>query len=113
MTSQDEADQKFQRVVMEGLVPKLVGSRVCVCLVPTDEEYYIDAKFCVELGAMIMLDKPIIAIVQPDAKVPAKLDLVADKIVHADITTEAGRELLAEAIKDFSDQFKLTSEEES
>jgi hypothetical protein len=111
-----EEDTQFQKVVMEGLVPKVEGSRVCVSVVPRDGAAGIDAKFCTELGVMIMLDKPIIAIVDPSCEVPKKLELVADKIVHADIATDEGRDLFLEALDDFQKQFKqfnLTSEEES
>jgi len=93
-----DEDREFQRVVTEGLVPKIEGSSFCVSLCPDDE--VLDAKFCVELGAMIMLDKPIIAIARPGRTLPPKLELIADKIVHADITTDEGQELLHEAIQD-------------
>lgn len=99
-----EDDIQFQKVVMEGLVPKVEDSSFCVSICPTTEESRIDAKFCVELGVMIMLDKPIIAVIAPNAPLPRKLELVADKIVHADITTDAGRELLMEAINDLQEQ---------
>jgi hypothetical protein len=98
-----EEDIQFQKVVTEGLVPKLAKSNYAVAVCPTAEDR-IDAKFCVELGAMIMLDKPIIAVVDPDVSVPRKLEQVADKIVHADVSTEAGRAVLMEAIQDMNDQ---------
>lgn len=94
-----DEDREFQKAVMEGLVPKVEGSSICISICPQDEESKIDAKFCTELGVMIMLDKPIIAVVAPGAEVPGKLELVADKIV----TTDAGRELLMEAIADMKD----------
>lgn len=45
----------------------------------------IDPKMALETGYMILLDKPIIAIVTPGAKVPAKLAMVADEIVEGEI----------------------------
>jgi hypothetical protein len=45
----------------------------------------LDVKFAVELGFMVMLDKPIIAVVSPGSKVPLKLAKVADEIVEGDI----------------------------
>lgn len=97
MTSEEEIE--FQRVVMEGMVPKMEESSVCVSLCPQSPDR-IDAKFCVELGAMIMLDKPIVAIIQPGGYLPKKLEMVADKIVHTDISTPEGQALLMEAVKD-------------
>lgn len=100
-------DDDFQKVVMEGLVPKMANSAVAVSIVPSNEENYVDAKFCVELGVMIMLDKPIIALVQPGAKVPDKLRQVADEILEADVTTDEGRELVAVRLKEFMDRQDL------
>ncbi len=64
---------------LENLVPKLRESFATVSLVPTGET---DIKFAVELGLSIMMDKPIVAVVWPGVKVPAKLLLVADAIVE-------------------------------
>jgi hypothetical protein len=60
-----------------------------------------DVKFSVELGMSIMLDKPILAVVQPGAKVPDHLARVADLIVECDMNNPADQEKLAEAIKKF------------
>lgn len=98
-----KADDEFQRVVMEGLVPKVAGSAVCISIVPADKELWVDAKFCVELGVMIMLDKPILALVHPDSHVPEKLRLVADKIVAIDISTPEGRAAVSREVHAFAE----------
>lgn len=77
-----EAREWAQRVRTE-LVPKLRESALTVSLVPRGDS---DVKFAVELGMSIMLDKPIIAVVAPGAKVPDKLVQVADLIVEGDVT---------------------------
>lgn len=58
-----------------------------------------DVKFAVELGAAVMLDKPIMAVVHPDTQIPEKLRAIADEIVVADIDTEAGRNAIAQAVR--------------
>lgn len=93
----DFADREFQRAVTEGLVPQLKDSAVAVAICPADEQ--LDAKFCVELGAMIMLDKPILAFVAPGRHIPDKLLLVADEIVQADITTDEGQASMRAALE--------------
>lgn len=98
-----QEDVEFQKVVMEGLVPKVADSAVCVSIVPRNEKNWVDAKFCIELGVMIMLDKPILAIAHPDAPVPEKLRLVADRVVVADLETSEGQRAIAEAIRDFQE----------
>ena len=95
-------DRDFQIAVNEGLVPKLDDSIVCVSLVPRDMK--IDAKFAVELGAMILLDKPIFAIVYPDVPISEKLRRVADVIFVGDIADPATNQRLAKAIAEFAAQ---------
>jgi hypothetical protein len=82
----------FRRETLQGID----GSAFVMSLVPRDG---FDVKFAVELGAAVMLDKPLLAIVMPGATVPAKLRLVADEIVEADVDTEQGRDLIAAALK--------------
>ena len=93
----DYADERaFQQAVSEGLVPKIIDSAVCISLAPSDDS--LDAKFCVELGAMIMLDKPIIAIVSPGQTISEKFRLVADEVVEVDFASEAGRDVLNQVL---------------
>jgi hypothetical protein len=78
------------------LVPMLEQSSVTVSIVPEGET---DVKYAVELGLSIMMDKPIILVVSPGTKVPAKLALVADSIVEADWkNVEKTREAIGAAI---------------
>lgn len=71
--------QRYANRVRAELEPMIKDSAVCVSILPSGET---DVKFAVELGYMIMLDKPIIVVVQPGSKVPSKLALVADIIVE-------------------------------
>lgn len=96
MTRED--DIAFQKVVTEGLVPKIEGSGICVAICPDDEG--LDAKFCVELGVMIMLDKPIVVALPEGRSLPRKLEMVADKIVHGVVGTPGFEEAFKEALSD-------------
>jgi nucleoside 2-deoxyribosyltransferase len=82
-------------------LPRLMGdSAVLVSLLPTGET---DPKFAVELGYMILMDKPIVAVVRPGAKVPPKLAMIADHIVEwNDDDPQALARRLAEIVKDNS-----------
>lgn len=80
-------------------------SSVCVSIVP-ENAMQTDVKFAVELGFMIMMDKPIIAVVRPGTKVPSKLVLVADIIIESNMQTERDREKLAATIQTFTDQLR-------
>ena len=71
---------EYAEHVKAELIPMIKDSAVTLSIVPSDNKP--DPKFAVELGYMIMLDKPIIAIVNPGSKVPLKLAKVADEIVE-------------------------------
>jgi len=65
------------------LLPMIEGSSIGLSIVPTSPDK-VDIKFAVELGLMIMLDKPIIMVVAPNQVIPEKLRRVADDIVVHD-----------------------------
>lgn len=100
--SPEERDswQEFVDHFRKDALQKLDESAFVMSIVP--KEHDVDVKFAVELGASIMLDKPIIAVVLPGARVPNKLRLVADRVVEADIDQEAGRQAVARAIREIA-----------
>jgi hypothetical protein len=62
----------------------------------------VDGKLALELGASVLLDKPIIVMVAPGAKVPKKVVRVADKIIEADLDDPAkATEKIRDALSTF------------
>lgn len=94
---QEPTTKAWVRHVADDMVPKMESSAVVISLVPESREG--DVKFWVELGASIMLDKPIIAVVLGDGPIPPKLRLVADEIVRCPKGVDpASSERLKEAL---------------
>jgi hypothetical protein len=92
----DPAVKKWARHIIDDTVPKMRNSAIVVQMVPDGTG---DVKFWVELGASIMMDKPIVAVVFGDAKVPEKLKLIADDIVRLpEGANPAGADKLAAAL---------------
>lgn len=94
----DEPHAKlWARDVLDGMAPKLADSAATISLIPGESGKFDegDAKFWVELGASIMMNKPIIAVVYPGQPIPDKLRRVVDEIVvlKDGINEEASREL--------------------
>jgi hypothetical protein len=83
----------FRRDALE----KIGGSAVFATIAPPSDEF--DVQFACEIGAAVLLDKPILAIVPAGRTVSGKLRAIADEVVEADIDVEAGRELVAAALK--------------
>lgn len=75
----DAEMRNFADRVLTEMFPKLKASAMTISPVPPGEA---DVKFWVELGASIMLDKPIIAVLLGGRTCPHKLTLVADEVVH-------------------------------
>jgi len=92
-----EAKAWARRVVTE-MVPSLRASAVSISLVPHNEG---DVKFWVELGASIMLGKPILVVALKGRQIPPKLRLVADEIVELPdgLTTPGASDAVARAIE--------------
>lgn len=78
----DPEAQRWVRAVLDDMAPKMADSAYVMQLVPTGEHSVGDVRFWVELGASIMMDKPILAIMVEGQEVPEKLKLIADRIVR-------------------------------
>jgi hypothetical protein len=105
---QGEEWDTYVRAVIDGpeaLTQMIYTSAVGISLVPEDVAE-VDVKFAIELGFMIMFDKPIIAIVLPGSHVPDKLRLVADQIIEADLNTERGSAKVTAALKKALNEMK-------
>lgn len=72
----------YAKHVIDNLAPMIRDSEVTVSLAPKGET---DIKFAVELGLSIMMDKPILVVLQPGAKLPSKLARVADDVIEVDL----------------------------
>jgi hypothetical protein len=59
------------------MFPKVQESAVCMMLY-TDK---IDAKIALELGAIILLDKPLVLIAEKNTPIPARLLRIADAVI--------------------------------
>jgi hypothetical protein len=75
----DPEVQAWARRVLSDMVPKLADSACTVTLMPSGEP---DVKLAVELGFSVLLDKPMIAIIQPGQQVPARMLRVVDEVVE-------------------------------
>ena len=99
---QETAWNEFVSHFREDALLKLDSSAFVVSLVPGE----FDVKFAVELGAAIMFDKPILAVLSPESLVPERLKRVCDELVIADVDTEEGRELIRDAILRMGDSVR-------
>lgn len=88
--------QEWIAHVRKTLLPMLDESAICAVLGP--DVGSVDVKIAVELGAMILMEKPILVIALPGRRVPDKLRMVADDIVYADPMSEDGQRQIQEAI---------------
>jgi hypothetical protein len=82
---QDPTAKVWIRQVLEGMAPKMADSTLVTQIVPREGDYSEgDVKFWVELGACIMMNKPVVAIAETGQVLPPKLELIADEIVYID-----------------------------
>ena len=105
----DPVFRRFAAYALADMLPKLVDSKVAVSLAPHwhpgEPKNHGDVKYWVELGASIMLDKPIIVVAPPGQELPERLVRVADKVVRASMDDPDLMAHLADAIVAFSEEF--------
>lgn len=89
-------EQEYYDRARRDLFPKVRESAISLHINSKDP----DPKICMELGAMILFDKPIIVLVRPDEPVSANLRRVASAIVEGDENDPTLQNRLQKTIKD-------------
>lgn len=95
---EDPEARDFLAEAEANLAPKVADSHVTLAI----WDGKVDPKIAIEMGYMVLLDKPIIAVVRPGVKVPAKLAKVVDRFVECDDPRDPKcREALMRALNEF------------
>lgn len=79
--------KRYARRFREKVLPDIASSVHVMVLSPEEP----DVKVMLEIGAAILLDKPLILLVPPGRTVLPRLQRVADKVIKIDISTEEGQ----------------------
>lgn len=90
----NDDEDEFLKHAREDMFPKMRDSAIALTIVSDDP----DPKLCVELGAAILFDKPLICVVPPGRKVSSNLRRVASVIVQGDTNDAATMQRLEDAI---------------
>ena len=78
----DEEMKKLLDHFEKDVLPKIDASVMSIIITPKSK---VDVKLCLELGASILLEKPLIIISVPGAQVPSKLRQLASAVIEGDI----------------------------
>lgn len=92
----------FEDYVLAETLPLLQTTQAFIAIPPRDfmtVRGTAVVRFCTELGMALMLDMPIIFVVEPGMLLPKKVLRVADNVLEADISTEQGRASLERRMK--------------
>jgi|SRR6185312_3703550 len=88
---------EFFKHAREVMFPMMKSSALSVTIVPPADADP-DPKLCMEVGAAILFDKPIILMLPPGRTVPANLRRIASAIVQGDINDPTLQQRLNDAI---------------
>lgn len=86
----------------KNVLPQIVGSARCLAIVPETDKF--DAKFALEIGAMVVLDKPIVLLVMRGRPISPRLARVADKIIECDLSSESGQRAAQQRLTEYLKQ---------
>jgi len=97
MTSKsDRAWKDYSERFRKETLPKILDSAVFLAI-GTEE---LDVKMATELGAALLMDKPLLLVVPPGRRIPERLRRAADIVVdNWDATSPDAQERFAEALK--------------
>jgi hypothetical protein len=96
---EQDAEKAYFDHARRTLFPMIRDSRVYLGICPAAP----DAKWCLELGAAIMFDKPLLFVVRPGVAVPAKLRRIADGVVEVeDLGSPEGQARIAAVLKEWT-----------
>jgi hypothetical protein len=97
----DEAE--YFALAKREMFPKMQDSAFVLSIVGDP-----DPKLCLEIGAAIMFDKPIIAVVPKGRPIPLSLRTIAHKVVELDDpTSESSRKVLMDAITELTESIRF------
>jgi hypothetical protein len=94
--------KQFARHVREDVVPKISGSQVLLSIAGSGDDF--DVRQAVEIGAAMLLDKPMVLIVPEGRQAPARLVRAADKVIYASVNSEEGRQQILEGLRAYFKQ---------
>lgn len=95
----DRAWRDFSRSFRQDGLPKILSSSVCLSMVGGDGKDF-DVKQAVEIGAMLLLGKPLLLVCLRGAVIPDGLRRAADEIVEDwDPTDEASQDRMTSALR--------------
>ena len=90
------------------LIPKMRDSASVLMIAP-DMNTSFDIEFALQIGASILLEKPLILLVHQGRSIPPKLRAIADRIIETDLDqmtmdSDAIQKQLKQAFDDFGKQ---------
>lgn len=83
--------------VRSELVPMIDSSAMTISLAPSDPSK-VDVKFALELGLSIMLNKPILVVIDEDGMLPAMLEKIAVAVVRGSLDDPATQQAITAAL---------------
>lgn len=95
----DPARARHLKFFREHVLPKIRESAFVMAISPPDKHGDIDVEQALEIGACLLLDKPLLVAVKPGRHVPEHLRRAADMVVEVDVGTARGQETITEAVR--------------
>jgi len=86
-------EDEFYRNAREKLYPKMKASAIAV-IIATEP----DPKLCMEIGAAVLFDKPLVVVVPLGEKLPSNLSRIASAIVQGDANPAKTKQRMEDAI---------------
>lgn len=94
MIPEDDDLNAWLTLAREDLLPKMKDTAICVGLYPTQPGDEPDLKMALEIGLMVLMDKPILVIARPGQTISDHLRTIADRVIEASDPDEMQQQIL-------------------
>lgn len=101
----DPSWKRFERDMRTDMIPKMKDSASVLVIAPDLSSQDFDVVFALQIGASVLLEKPLVVVVDGSRVLPPKLERLADRIIRADLSTEFGREQVQQEMTRFFADF--------
>jgi hypothetical protein len=96
--------KRFEEHVRTETIPKMRDSATVLLIAPSMDSKF-DVQFAVQIGAAVLLEKPLLVIAMIGRPVPPKLERIADRIIYTSgVDDPSTKDEIAKFMNDFGKQ---------
>jgi hypothetical protein len=97
--------KRFEDRIRKRMIPEMESSATTLMIAPDASNPSFDVQFAVQIGACVLLEKPLLVLAIAGRPMPPKLERIADRIIYVESTDDPSiKDQIAQFMRDFGKQ---------